>query len=173
MVVPIHGEARHLREHAKLARACGAKETFTMVDGEILKLWPSPAGLIDEAPVGRLFRDGNLIVPDAEGPVRARRKLSYAGMVVVALTLSQRGAVLSEPGVALEGIPATGVDGDAMREIVLDAIDGTLRSIPPKRRTDFAMVQEAVHRAVRAAINAAWGKKPVVKVLLSVVEARA
>jgi ribonuclease J len=173
IVVPIHGEARHLREHAKLARTCGAKETFTMVDGEILKLWPSPAGLIDEAPVGRLFRDGNLIVPDAEGPVRARRKLSYAGIAVVSLTLSQRGAVLSEPGVALEGIPAADVDGEAMREVVLDAIDGTLRSIPPKRRTDFAMVQEAVQRAVRAAINATWGKKPVVKVLLSVVEARA
>jgi ribonuclease J len=80
---------------------------------------------------------------------------------------------LSEPGVALEGIPAADIDGEAMREVVLDAIDGTLRSIPPKRRTDFAMVQEAVQRAVRAAINATWGKKPVVKVLLSVVEARA
>jgi ribonuclease J len=59
-----------------------------------------------------------------------------------------------------------------MREIVLDVIDGTLRSIPPKRRGDLAMVQEAVQRSVRAAINDAWGKKPVVKVLLSVVEAR-
>ena len=46
------------------------------------------------------------------------------------------------------------------------------RSIPPKRRSDLSMVQEAVQRAVRSAINEAWGKKPVVKVLLSVVEAR-
>ena len=59
-----------------------------------------------------------------------------------------------------------------MYDIVLDAIDGTLRSIPAKRRGDLAMVQEAVRRAVRSAINEAWGKKPVVKVLLSVIEAR-
>jgi ribonuclease J len=59
-----------------------------------------------------------------------------------------------------------------MREVVFDAIDGTLRSIPQKRRGVLAMVQEAVQKGVRSAIKEAWGKKPVVKVLLSVVEAR-
>lgn len=172
IAVPMHGEARHLREHAKLARACGAEQTFTIVDGEILKLWPEPVSVIDEAPVGRLYRDGNLIVPDVEGPVKARRKLSFVGIAVVAMALSRRGEILSEPGVVLEGIPAADRDGDSMREIVLDAIDGTLRSIPPKRRADHGMVQEAVQRAVRSAINEAWGKKPVVKVLLSVVDGR-
>lgn len=172
IAVPMHGEARHLKEHAKLARACGAQQTFTIVDGEILKLWPEPASVVDEAPVGRLYRDGNLIVPDVEGPVKARRKLSFVGIVVVAMALSRRGEILSEPGVVLEGIPAADRDGDSMREIVLDAIDGTLRSIPPKRRGDHGMVQEAVQRAVRSAINEAWGKKPVVKVLLSVVDGR-
>jgi ribonuclease J len=172
IAVPMHGEARHLREHAKLAQACGVGETFTIVDGEILKLWPGQAAVIDEAPVGRLYRDGNLIVPDAEGPVKARRKLSFVGIAVVSLVLSRRGEVLGEPGLVLEGIPAADADGDAMREVVFDAIDGTLRSIPQKRRGDLAMVQEAVQKAVRSAINEAWGKKPVVKVLLSVVEAR-
>jgi len=172
IAVPMHGEARHLKEHAKLARSCGVDETFTIIDGEILKLWPGPAAIIDEAPVGRLYRDGNLIVPDAEGPVKARRKLSFAGIAVVSLALSRRGEILGEPGVALEGIPAADRDGESMYDIVLDAIDGTLRSIPGKRRGDLAMVQEAVQRAVRSAINEAWGKKPVVKVLLSVVETR-
>jgi ribonuclease J len=170
--VPMHGESRHLQEHAKLARACGVKDTFTLVDGEILKLWPEPASVVDEAPVGRLYRDGNLIVPDAEGPIKARRKLSFAGIAVVSMVLSRRGEVLGEPGLVLEGIPAADRDGESMRDVVFDAIDGTLRSIPQKRRSDAGMVQEAVQRAVRAAINEAWGKKPVVKVLLSVVEAR-
>ncbi|AGK57462.1 RNA-metabolising metallo-beta-lactamase [Hyphomicrobium denitrificans 1NES1] len=172
IAVPMHGEARHIREHAKLARACGVNETFTIVDGEMLKLWPGEASVIDEAPVGRLYRDGNLIVPDVEGPVKARRKLSFVGIAVVSLVLSRRGDVLGEPGLVLEGIPAADAGGEAMREVVFDAIDGTFRSIPPKRRSDLAMLQEAVQRAVRAAINEAWGKKPVVKVLLSVVEAK-
>ena len=55
---------------------------------------------------------------------------------------------------------------------MLDAIDGTLRSIPQKRRGDLDMVKEAVFRAVRGAINEAWGKKPVVKVLMTVVDGR-
>ena len=59
-----------------------------------------------------------------------------------------------------------------MSEIVLDAIDGTLRSIPPKRRGDLDMVKEAVFRSVRGAINEAWGKKPIVKVLMTVVDGR-
>jgi ribonuclease J len=172
IAIPMHGEARHLKEHAKLARACGASETFAIVDGEMLKLWPEPASVIDEAPVGRLYRDGNLIVPDAEGPVKARRKLSFVGIAVVALALTRRGEIVGEPGVVLEGIPLADRDGDSMREIVLDAIDGTLRSIPPKRRGDHVMVQDAAQRAVRSAINEAWGKKPVVKVLLSVVDGR-
>ncbi|MFN0217416.1 MAG: ribonuclease J [Hyphomicrobium sp.] len=172
IVVPMHGEARHLREHAKLAGACGAGQTFVLTDGEVLKLWPEPAGLIDEAPVGRLYRDGNLVVPDADGPVKARRKLSFAGIAVVALTTSRRGEILAEPQLALDGVPAVDADGEDMSERVLDAIDGALRSIPPKRRSDLETLRDAVQRAVRGAINEAWGKKPIVKVLLTVVDTR-
>ena len=170
--VPMHGEARHLKAHAELAKAAGVREAYTLIDGEMLKLWPEPRGLIDEAPVGRLYRDGNLIVPDADGPVRARRKLSFAGIVVVSLTVSRRGDVLCEPQLVLDGVPQAAADGELMSEIVLDAIDGCLRSIPPKRRTDLEKVRDAVFRSVRAAINEVWGKKPIVKVLLSVVDGR-
>lgn len=172
IVVPMHGEARHLKENAKLARSCGVSETHILTDGEMLRLWPEERGVIDEAPVGRLFRDGNLIVPDADGPVKARRKLSFAGIAVVAMTMSRRGEILAEPQVVLDGIPDVDAEGEDMHEIVLDAIDGTLRSVPQKRRGDLDMVKEAVFRGVRGAINEAWGKKPVVKVLLTVVDGR-
>ncbi len=172
IAVPMHGEARHLKEHARLALESGAKETFILTDGEVLKLWPDSAQRIDEAPVGRLYRDGNLIVPDADGPVRARRKLSFAGIAVVAMTVSRRGEILGEPEVALEGVPLVDAEGDDMHEIVLDCIDGTLRSIPGKRRGDIELVKDAVYRAVRSGIQQAWGKKPIVKVLISVVDAR-
>jgi ribonuclease J len=172
IAVPMHGEARHLQEHAKLAKEAGVGQTFVIVDGEMLKLWPAPSAVIDEAPVGRLYRDGNLIVPDVDGPVKERRKLSFAGIVVVAMCMSRRGDILAEPDVVLEGIPFEDAAGDDMTEIVLDAIDGTLRSIPQKRRGDLDLVKEAVFKSVRGAINEAWGKKPVVKVLMTVVDGR-
>lgn len=173
IAVPMHGEARHLAEHAKLAREQSVPKAYALTDGEVLKLGPHPSGVIDEVAVGRLYRDGNLIVPDAEGPVRARRKLSFVGFVAAGVVVSRRGEVLAEPEIALDGIPLATEDGESMAEVVLDAIDGTLRSIPAAKRKETDKVKEALTRAIRAAINEAWGKKPIVKVLLSVIDVRA
>ena len=91
IAIPMHGEARHLAEHAKLARAAGVKEVLDVRNGDMVRLAPGPAEIIDEAPVGRLFRDGSLLVPSEDGPVRERRSLAFAGIVIVALARSGRG----------------------------------------------------------------------------------
>ena len=129
VAVPMHGEARHLKEHARLAREAGVPNVFPLLNGEIVRLAPEPA-VIDDAPVGRLYRDGRLIVPGDEGPVRERRRLSFAGMVVVAVTLSRRGEVLAAPEAVLEGLPAETAQGRPMHDVVLAAVEGTLRSMP-------------------------------------------
>jgi ribonuclease J len=172
IAIPMHGEARHLKEHAKLAREAGVAQVLTPTNGEIVELAPGPAAIIDEAPVGRLFREGRLLVPSEEGPVRERRKLSFVGVVAVSLVLSRRGDVLAAPNVALDGVPWETERGQPMREVVLDAVDGTIDSIPPARRRDAELVREAVRRAVRAAVDQQWGKKPIAKVLVSVVDTR-
>ncbi len=169
VVVPMHGEARHLKAQGEFARELGAKTVLPVLNGEIVRLAPEPR-IIDEAPVGRLFRDGRLLVPEADGPVRARRKLAAVGIVVVSLSLSRRGDVLSEPLAVLDGVPAATADGDAMLDVVLDAVDGTLKSIPGKGRKTPDLVAEAIRRAVRAAVNEVWGKKPICKVLVNVVD---
>src|SRR5215510_3632585 len=167
VAIPMHGEARHLAEHVKLARASGVGEVLNMRDGDIARLAPGPAEIIDQAPTGRLFRDGRLLVASEEGPVRQRRALAFAGMVIVALTLSARGELLADPQVTLDGVPSLDEAGDSMLEHLFDVIDGTLRSIPPPRRKDGETVREAVRRAVRARIEDLWGKRPITKVLLT------
>lgn len=166
VAVPMHGEARHLAEHAKLARAAGVREVFTLRDGDMIKLAPGPAEVIDEVPVGRLFRDGDLLVPSGNGPVRERRALAFAGIVVVSLVLSSRGELVAEPEIVLDGVPAE-ADGRSMLDIVHGAVDGTIDSIPLPRRKDGEMVREAVRRSVRSAVENAWGKRPIAKVLLT------
>lgn len=169
VVVPMHGEARHIKAQAELARSLGIQDVYPLTDGEIVRLAPNP-GVIDEAPVGRLFRDGRLLVHETEGPVRARRKLAAVGIVVVSFCLSRRGDVLGEPQAVIDGVPDETADGEEMLDVVLDAIDGTLRSIPGKRRSSPDMVAEAVRRSVRAAVNDVWGKKPICKVLVNVID---
>ncbi|MBL8566296.1 MAG: ribonuclease J [Hyphomicrobiaceae bacterium] len=170
IAVPMHGEARHLKAHAELARQAGVPQVVTGFNGDMIRLAPGPAEIMDDVPVGRLFRDGGLIVDSVEGPVRDRRRLAQAGICVVALAITRRGEVLGEPQVMLDGIPLEDAEGDQMYEIVADAVDGAVTSIPPKRRKDIEVVREAIRRAARSSIASAWGKKPICKVLINVVE---
>ncbi len=117
-------------------------------------------------PVGRLYRDGAILTRADDGQVRERRKLSFAGTVSVSLVLSDKGALLAEPEVALTGLPVADAEGVSFETIVRDAAIGTIDSIPRPNRKDQALVSEAVRRSVRAAVNQAWGKKPMCSVLL-------
>ena len=172
LVVPMHGEIRHLKENARLARAAGVPEVAAISNGEMLRLAPGSPQVIDDVPVGRYYRDGRLIISQGDGPVNERRKLSVVGLVAVALTLSSRGDVLGDIDLAIDGVPREDADGDDMEDIVFDAVDGTIDSIPPRRRRDIELVRDAVRRAVRSAVDRVWGKRPIVKVLINVIPAK-
>lgn len=170
VAVPMHGEARHIKAHGDLARAAGVAQVVSAYNGEVVRLAPGVAEIVDDIPVGRLFRDGRLIVDSMEGPVRDRRRLAQAGICVVAVTMDKRGGVLGEAQVMLDGVPQADNEGEPMQERVEDAVDGALDSIPPKRRKDVELVREAVRRAARAAISEVWGKKPICKVLVNQID---
>ncbi|MBU2581072.1 MAG: ribonuclease J [Alphaproteobacteria bacterium] len=169
-LVPMHGEARHLRAHARYAAECGIKNVIVPEDGAIVRLAPGKPTIIDDAPVGRLYRDGRLVVPGDTGPVRERRKLSAVGIAVASFAMTPRGEQVSDVMAILDGIPHTTRDGDSMEDVVLDAVEGTIESIPKARRKNHELVRDAVYRAVRAAIYEEWGKRPIVKIMLHVVE---
>jgi len=101
--------------------------------------------------------------------VRERRKLAYVGLVAVSLVLSKKGELLADPEIALDGIPYEDPAGNSLDDIVFDAVEGTLKSIPPSRRRDPEMLREAVRRSVRAAVDQVWGKKPIAKVFVAIV----
>ncbi len=168
IAVPMHGEGRHLEAHARLAEKLGVSEVIRARNGALVRLAPGPATIIDDVPTGRLYRDGAIITRAEDGQVRERRKLSFAGSVSISLVLSDKGALLADPEVALSGLPATNIQGVSFESIARDAAIGTIESIPRPRRKDQALVSEAVRRGVRAAVNQAWGKKPVCSVLLTV-----
>jgi ribonuclease J len=161
IAIPVHGEALHMSEHAALARALGVPTTIVCSDGDLIKLAPEPAGIIDEVPAARLYKDGRLIV-EAEGrTVPLRRRLAYNGMVTVALAFTDKGELAGDPEVELIGIPELDAAGESMAEIAYDAVKATLESLPRARRRDPDETAESIRRAVRAALAERWGKKPV------------
>jgi ribonuclease J len=161
IAIPVHGEALHLAEHAALARSVGVPATIICQNGDLIKLAPAPAGIIDEVPAARLYKDGKLVV-EAEGrTVPLRRRLAYNGMVTVALALTEKGELAADPEVELIGIPELDAAGESMAEVAYDAVKATLESLPRARRRDPDETAESIRRAVRSAIAERWGKKPV------------
>jgi ribonuclease J len=160
ILIPAHGEALHLAEHAALARGAGVPHVLICRNGDLVRLGQNGAEIIDEVPSGRLYKDGSLLIDGESRTVAARRRLSYAGIVSVAVALSDKGELVADPEIELVGIPETDAGGASMAEITRDAVEEAFASIPKPRRRDPESVAEAVRRAVRGAIGQRWNKRP-------------
>jgi len=161
IAVPVHGEALHLSEHAKLARGVGVGEVLLCGDGDLVRLAPGAVSVIDEVPAARLYKDGALLIAAESRTVADRRRLSFAGIVMVSIALSDKGAMLADPQVDLIGIPEINADRQSMIDIAYDAVIDVFESLPKPRRRDPQAVEESVKRGVRAAIAGNWRKKPI------------
>jgi ribonuclease J len=163
ILIPVHGEALHLSEHAKLARSLGVPEVVQCRNGDMVRIAPG-AGIIDEVPSGRLYKDGSILVEADSRTVADRRRLSFAGSISVAIAITDKGQLAADPEIDLIGIPERDRDGGLIEEAVYDAVEETMESLPRKRRSDPDAVAEALRRAVRAVVVQRWGKKPMCQV---------
>ena len=166
VVVPVHGEALHLSENAKLARSLGIKEIGDCRNGDVVRLVPGPVQVVDQVPSGRVYQDGNLYIESETKTVADRRKLSFAGIVSVAIALSGRGDIVGDPWIDMTGLPEEVAKGRTMADLIADSIDDAIASLPKGRRRDPAALEQAIERSVRGAVNNVWGKKPLCHVLI-------
>ncbi|MGC1445724.1 MAG: ribonuclease J [Xanthobacteraceae bacterium] len=161
ILIPAHGEALHLAEHADLARKAGVPHVLICRNGDLVRLAADGPEIIDEVPSGRLYKDGALLVRAESKTVAARRRLSFAGIVTVALALSEKGVLATDPDIELIGLPETDAGGASMTDIARDAVELAFDALPKPRRRDPDAVAEAVRRGVRSAIAERWKKKPI------------
>ena len=166
IAVPAHGEPLHLTEHAAFAKARGVAEVVRAFDGDVVALEAGRARVVDRAPVGRRYKDGEILLPPGAECVAERRRLAIAGVVSIALALSDKGNLVGDPDVMIAGLPQSTRDGAGFDAIVDAAIFETVESLPRSKRRDADFVAGAVERAVRNSVNAAWGKRPTVHVLV-------
>jgi len=160
IVVPVHGEALHLSEHAALGRRLGIAEVVVAENGDLVRLAPGGAEIIDEVPAARLYKDGRLLVEADASTVSLRRRMGFAGLAAVALAVTRKGELAGDPEVELIGIPLEAAGGESLEDIAFDAVIETFESLPRARRSDPDALGEAVRGAVRSAIAQRWGKKP-------------
>lgn len=161
IVIPVHGEALHLHEHAKLARAAGVPKVIECRNGDLVKLGPGEPGIIAELPSGRLYKDGIILEDSKSRAVVERRRMGFAGCAFVAIAMTDKGELAEDPEVDLVGVPEKNSAGVAFDEIVFDVVVSTVESLPRARRRDPDAVAESIRRAVRGTVNEHWGKKPI------------
>ena len=136
ILLPAHGEPLHMAEHAALARRLGVGKVVLCRDGELIRLAPGEPGKIDEVPAGRLYKDGSLLVSAEERTVADRRRLGFAGVVSIALAVSDRGELVADPAVGLTGVPDADAQGQRIEDIAYDAVLEAFESMPRARRRD-------------------------------------
>jgi ribonuclease J len=162
IAVPVHGEARHLIEHARLARACQVPQVIVALNGTVVRLAPGEATAIDTVPSGRLVLEGNRVVAANGEMIRGRVRALYNGTALVTVALNGNSGLAGEPQLSTIGLLDDG------EETVEDDVIGAVRTAVEKMNgtSDDETLREAVRLAVRRSFHRLLNKKPMTKVHL-------
>ncbi len=158
IVVPVHGEARHMREQAKVALEAGVPRAIVQKNGDVVRLAPNGPSKLGEVRVGRLVLDGDVILPADGSTMNQRRKLGYGGVIAVTVVIDSAGRLAGDPLVRPFGVP---VEDDAV-DFIADATDAARKAYSDC--VERARAQESVRLAVRRCATLWTGKKPLVDV---------
>ena len=159
LVLPVHGEIRHMHEQARFALEKGVPDALVQENGDLVKLAPGKAKIVERVRAGRLILDGDVILPADGETINERRKLSLNGHITVAAIFS--GKAFVESAISYRGVPVEDEREafiDEMREAAEQAATG------PAREED--KLREAIRLGVRRVATDWTGKKPVVDVML-------
>jgi ribonuclease J len=161
IVVPVHGEARHMAEQARFALKRGVPQAIYQKNGDVIRLAPNGPEKIGDERTGRLVLDGDVILPADGSTVNERRKLSINGFIAVAVPVDGRGALAGDIVIRPLGVPIE-QDRD---DFIADATDAARRAV--SEGVEEEKTREAVRLAVRRCATLWTGKKPVVEVMLA------
>ncbi len=164
IAVPTHGERRHLIEHAAFARDLQVPQQVTPRNGDMVRLAPGRAEIIDEVPAGRLYVDGGVVTAENGQALRERRHVAFNGMLAVSIVLDGKNRIVSGPqvrGLGLAGDSEYPL-GEAMDDLAEEAETAFKRLGGDQKELDDA-IENAISRAVKKAAFRIWERKPVVE----------
>lgn len=164
IAVPVHGELRHLREHAKVAAANGVEEVVCAENGAIIRLWPGPAEVVGSAPAGRLVLEGNRLVPMGGSLVTQRTRALYNGTALV--TVAVNGGMPNQDDVQLSSVGLLEDGEEDLLHMVRNAVVAAIVALPKKARGNDDALREAIRLAVRRTFRQLFDKRPVTHVHL-------
>ena len=161
ILLPVHGERRHMAEQARLGIASGIPKAVVQSNGDLLRLAPGGPQIVGQQDTGRLVLDGDVILPADGATMNERRKIALHGQISVAVALDRKGKLIGEPVLRTQGVP---VEEDKIAFLTEAA--GEAAAVVGKGSSEEEALRERVRLAVRRTATRWTGKKPVVDVLL-------
>ena len=167
IAVPTHGERRHLLEHAALAKDLQVPQTVAPRNGDMVRLAPGRAMIIDEVPAGRLFVDAGMVTPENGEALRERRHAAQNGVLHISVVLDAKGRIVAGPALKPIGLPGeeeyplqTAMED--LSQVARDAIQNLDRN----GRDDDEAVRTMVSRKVKKACQRIWDRRPIVETVV-------
>jgi ribonuclease J len=162
ILLPVHGEARHMAEQARFGRSLGVPEAVVQQNGEIIRLAPGKPERVGFATAGRLVLDGDVILPADGTTINERRRVSLYGQISVAVAVDVGGNLFGTPQIRLQGVPVEEDREDFLEEAAAAATE----AVRTDGDGDREKLRESLRLAVRRVATRWTGKKPVVDVLI-------
>jgi ribonuclease J len=166
MVIPMHGEHRHLRAHARLAEDGGFAAAIAP-NGTMLELSGDTPRIVDRIETGRVYLDGRVKVGALDGVIRDRIRMALNGHVVVTVILDEDDAPAGEPWCEIIGLSETGRSNASLADVLEADLDQFLGRAGAKTLRDDDKLEEGLRRIVRQSAMDEIGKKPEVTVVIS------
>lgn len=166
MVIPMHGEHRHLREHSKLAIARGY-QAAVVINGMMMDLSGNAPSVAEYIETGRTYLDGSVKIGAMDGVVRDRIRMALNGHITVTVILDEQDEPLGEPWCDTTGLAETGRSNALLVEVLEEDLSQLLGRSGSKTLRDDDKLEEALRRAARQTAQAEIGKKPEVTVVIS------
>jgi ribonuclease J len=164
VAVPVHGEARHQTENARIASTCQVPQTLIPRNGDMIRLGPGRAEKVGEVQAGRWVVDGLKLRPFDENTIKARQKMMGSGAVMISLVVNQKGQLLTDPQVSLIGLNKEQDGEDSYLEDVRATVIEAFDRMPKSQRLDDVAIQHSVRQAARRVLKEIYGKKPITDV---------
>jgi ribonuclease J len=169
IVIPMHGEHRHLREHAKLAKA-GGRASMVVVNGAVCDLTRPKPQVVEHVEADRVYLDGDILIGALDGIVRDRIRLALNGHVIVQVIVEDD-SPLGDPWVELVGLPETGKSRAPLADVLEEDLGQFLMRAGRKTLNDDDKLEEELRRIARKTASDEIGRKPEVTVVVSRLEA--
>lgn len=161
-LIPMHGEHRHLREHADLARAKGMHAVIAP-NGTMVDLTGEKAEIIDHIETGRVYLDGSQLIGAMDGVVRERMRMALRGMATVSVMLEADGSLIDSVWVELKGLPGE----PALSSMLEKEIEEEIGRAASRTLRDDDALEKLIVKAVNTCTQSEVGKKPLVTVFIN------